>query len=322
MQGKVKTDNTMPAVYVGIDVSKEHLDIYLHPLGEHFAVANDAGGWRHLLRRLTKLTVALVVLEPTSKYHRATHRHLHAAEIPTALINPLRARLFAQACGERAKTDRIDARMLALFGERMAPGIVAPPTLDEEELEELASARSTAIAERVAMQNRLGITTTTFLRRELSIRLRSLTAHIKRLEQKIEQMIAADPRMARRSAILRSIPGIGPVATLAILSGLREIGTLTAKQAAALAGLAPYPRDSGSSHKPRFIRGGRSSLRTALYMAALVASRHNPSLADFYKHLRENGKPAKVALTAIARKIIVLANSLVAQNRNWMPIPA
>ena len=322
MQGKVKTDEATPAVYVGIDVSKDRLDIHLHPLGEHLAVANDAGGWRRLIRRLARLTVAVAVIEPTSKYHRATHRHLHAAGIATALVNPLHARMFAQAAGQSAKTDPVDARMLALFGERMAPGAVAPPTPDEEELQELAHARSAAIAERTAMTNRLAATGSRFLRGELAARLRSLARHIQRLEKRIEHSIAADPALAGRAAILRSIPGIGPVAALAILSGLREIGRITAKQAAALAGLAPYARDSGSSQRQRFIRGGRGSLRTALYMAALVASRYNPDLARFYKHLRENGKPPKVALTALARKLVILANTLVSQNRPWNPMPA
>ena len=321
MQGKVTTEDAVP-VYVGIDVCKERLDIYLHPLGEQLSVANDAGGWRRLRRRLEQQPVQLVAMEPTSKYHRAAHRHLDAVGIAVALVNPLRARLFAQACGQLAKTDRIDARMLALMAERLRPDPTMPPSPTEEALEELAGARSAAIAERVAIGNRLQTTLSAFLRRELAVRLRSLEGHINRLEKRIAGLIADDPVTARRAAIVRSIPGFGPVNVLAILTGLKEIGRLNAKQAAALAGLAPFARDSGPVHGQRRIQGGRAGLRKSLYMAAVAASRCNPDLRDFYQRLRANGKSAKVALIAVARKLIVLANTLIAENRCWTPARA
>lgn len=319
MQGKVTTE-TKPAVYVGIDVCKEYLDVYLHPLGQQFRVANDAGGWRHLLRRLREHEIERVVMEPTSKYHRAAHRHLVAVGIAVALINPWRARLFAQACGELAKTDQIDARILALIGERLQPGEVTPPTVDEEALEELAGARSAALADRTAISNRLETTSLAFLRRELAARRRSLDGHIKRLEARIKAMIAADPVMARHAVIIRSIPGMGPVNVLAILTSLREIGRLNGKEAAALAGLAPFADDSGPRQGRRRIQGGRANLRKALYMAAVAASRCNPELRSFYQRLRASGKPAKLALIAVARKLIVLANTLVTEDRTWMPM--
>lgn len=319
MQGKVTTD-AKPTVYVGIDVCKERLDVYLHPLDERFSVANDAGGWRHLLRRLKEHAIERVVMEPTSKYHRATHRHLAAVGIAVALINPRRARLFAQACGQLAKTDQIDARILALIGERLQPGEVRPPTADEEALEELAGARSAALAERTAITNRLQTTSLAFLRRELTARRRSLDGHIERLEARIKAMIAADPVRARQAAIIRSIPGMGPVNVLAILTGLREIGRLNNKEAAALAGLAPFADDSGPRQGRRRIQGGRANLRKTLYMAAVAASRCNPELKSFYQRLRANGKSAKLALVAVARKLIVLANTLVTENRPWMPL--
>lgn len=319
MQGKVTTD-AKPAVYVGIDVCKERLDVYLHPLGERFSVVNDAGGWRHLLRRLGKHPIERVVMEPTSKYHRAAHRHLTAVGMVVALVNPRRARLFAQACGQLAKTDQIDARILALVGERLQPDEVVPPTADEEALEELAGARSAALAERTAIANRLQTTSLAFLRRELTARRRSLDGHIERLEARIKAMIVADPVMARQAVIIQSIPGMGPVNVLAILTGLREIGRLNGKQAAALAGLAPFANDSGPRHGQRRIQGGRASLRKALYMAAVAASRCNPELKSFYQRLRDNGKSAKLALVAVARKLIVLANTLVTEDRSWTPV--
>lgn len=319
MQGKVH-DDAMAAVYAGIDVSKERLDVYLHPLGERFSVANEAGGRRALVRRLARHGVELVVMEPTSKYHRPAHRHLHSVGLAVALINPHRARLFAQAFGKLAKTDRIDALILALAGERLQPDRSAPPSADEEALEELARARSSALAERTALANRLGTTGLAFLRRELAARLRSLDGHVKRIETKIAAMIAADPAMARQAAIIRSIPGMGPVNVLAILTGLREIGRVDDKQAAALAGLAPFADDSGPRQGQRRIRGGRADLRKALYMAALAAIRCNPDLKRFYQRLRASGKSAKQALIAVARKLVVLANTLVTQNRCWTPV--
>jgi transposase len=320
MQGKVTTEDAMPEVYVGIDVCKEHLDVYLHPLGEEFSVANDAGGWRCLLRRLSKHQVKLVVMEPTSKYHRAAHRHLNAVGIAVALVNPRRARLFAQACGQLAKTDRIDARILALMGERLQPDEMSPPSANEEALEELAGARSAALAERGAIGNRLQTTSMAFVRRELAARLRSLDGHIKRLEAKLEAMIAADPVMARHAVIIRSIPGMGPVNVLAILTGLREIGRINGKEAAALAGLAPFADDSGPRNGQRRIQGGRANLRKALYMAAVSACRCNPDLKSFYQRLRSNGKSAKLAFIAVARKLLVLANTLITEDRKWTPV--
>src|ERR1700710_28967 len=189
MQGKVMTDDAKPTVYVGIDVCKAHLDIYLFPLDQELRVANDACGRRQLLRLLLEHQVERVVMEPTSKYHRATHRHLHANGIAVALVNPLRARLFAKAIGQLAKTDRIDARLLALVAERLQPGQVRPPSVEEEALEELAGARTAALAERVAISNRLGTTETAFLRRELARRLRNLDAHVERLEAQIGAMM-------------------------------------------------------------------------------------------------------------------------------------
>jgi transposase len=319
MQGKVTTEDAMAPVYAGIDVCKERLDVYLHPLGEQFSVMNDSGGWRRLLRRLAGHRVAAAVMEPTSKYHRAAHRHLDSAGIAVALIAPHRARLFAGACGQLAKTDRIDARILALAGERLDPAVSSPPTAEEEALEELAGARAAAVAEHTATSNRLRTTTSAFLRRELGNRLRGLDRHLERIEARIATMIATDARLARHAAIIRSIPGMGPVNVLAILTGLREIGRITGKEAAALAGLAPFADDSGPRQGQRRIRGGRAALRRALYMAAVAASRCNPELKAFYQRLRAKGKSAKAALIAVARKLIVLANTLVTENRTWRP---
>jgi len=321
MQGKVHA-NAMPAVYAGIDVCKERLDIYLHPAGERFSVANDAGGWRCLRRRLALLPVAMAALEATSKYHRAVHRRLHCAGIPVALVNPLRARLFAEACGMLAKTDAIDARMLAWMSVRLELAESPPAAEEVEALQELVRTRAAAVGERVALANRLESCALAVLRRELQSRLRGLDRHLGRLDRLIAAHVATHPDLARRYAIVRSIPGIGPVTATELLANLDVVGRVDGKQVTALAGLAPFARDSGDAHGLRHIGRGRPHLRKALYMAALAAARCNPDLKRFHQRLKENGKPPKVAITAVMRKLLILANTLIAQNRQWSPNPA
>ena len=322
MQGKDLPEQATPPVYVGIDVCKERLDIHVHPSGQRFAVINDAGGWRRLKHVLGSQPVVRIVMEATSRYHRAAHRSLHAAGLAVAIVNPLRARLFAEAMGTLAKTDAVDARMLALMAERLDPAVTPPARAAVEAVQELDQARSAAIAERVALGNRHAVAANAFLRSELGRRLRSLDTHIARLDAALAKTIAADPVLAARHAILCSIPGIGTVTATALIANLDEIGTLSSRQVAALAGLAPVARDSGATHGHRHIRGGRAPLRQALYMAALSAARYNPALKDLRLRLRDKGKPAKLVLIAVARKLLVLANSLVAQNRLWSPLPA
>lgn len=319
MQGKVHTDAMSP-VYVGIDVCKARLDVYLHPTGERFSVANDAGGWRRLRRRLSGLIVERVVMEATSKYHRQAHRHLDAVGIRVAIVNPLRARLFAEACGALAKTDPIDARMLALMGMQLGLAAVSPPSKTIEALDELIRARSSAVDERVAITNRRQVADIPFLLAELARRIRTIDTHIRRLEAEIERLIAANPAIAATRAIIRSIPGFGPVNANMLTAGLDELGQLDGKQIAALVGLAPVACDSGPRQGHRRIRGGRAHLRRPLYMAALSAIRFNPDLRRFHQRLKEKGKSHKVAITAVMRKLLVLANSLVAQNRHWTPV--
>ena len=321
MQGKVHVD-AMAAVYVGIDVCKERLDVYLHPAGERFAVANDAGGWRSVRRRLAALPVAMAVLEATSKYPRAVHRRLAAVQVPVAVVQPLRARLFAQACGMLAKNDAIDARMLALMGARLELAATPPPPAEVEALAELARARTAAVADRTATANRLATSVHPAVRRELANELRCHDRRIARYERIIAAHIAAHPGLAARCAILRSIPGIGTVTATELLANLDVLGRADDKQIAALAGLAPFARDSGHQHGPRRIGGGRAHLRKALYMAALTAARFNPDLKRFHQRLRDAGKPPKVAITAVMRKLIVLANHLITQHRTWTPNPA
>lgn len=321
MQGKVESTISAAAVYAGMDVSKDWLDVYVYPSGQSWRLENSPVGLRRLRRHLDELGLRpeRVVLEATGKYHRLAFRTLSAWGYGVVVVNPLRARLFAQACGVLAKTDRVDARLLALMGHSLAPqpNVPAPPQL--EHLQELVNAHSAARTEAVALGNRLEQTTIPFLKTELKRRRTSLAGHVKRLEAKIEQVIQADPWLAARYAILVSIPSMGATTAAALLAGLSELGQCTAKAATLLAGLAPIADDSGRRQGQRHIRGGRMPVRNALYMAALSAARCNPDLKVVYQRLRNVGKPPKVALTAVMRKLVVLANTLLTQNRLWEP---
>jgi transposase len=321
MQGKVLPEpNAMTPVYVGIDVSKEFLDVYLHPSGETLRVVNDRNGIKRLKRRLAGLEGVHAVLEATGKYHRAVWRSLTADGFKVTITDPLRARLFAKACGYLAKTDRLDARLLALMGSALQPAATPLPGAGLEELQELVNAQAAATAESTALANRRAAAQTAFLRRELSRRRAVVERHIQRLDAEIERLIRADPELLRRQAILLSIPGIGPVTAATLIASLSELGACSSKQVAMLAGLAPIACDSGQRSGHRAIKGGRKAVRSALYMASLSASRFNPDLAAFAARLEKAGKEGKVILTAVMRKLVVLANTLIAQNRLWSPI--
>jgi transposase len=323
MQGQIRHEaRSAPPVYVGIDVCKDRLDVYLHPLGRRLAAANDSHGVKRLKRELARHEIGLVVMEATAKYHRLAHRSLSQSGFAVAVVNPLRSRLFAEALGTRAKTDRIDARMLAILGDTLAPRAVAPTPEALEALQELVHARNAATAERTALANRMGASQTAFLKRELARRLKNLDGHIERLAAQIARHIASDDALARRYAILVSIPSVGPAVAAALIADLPELGSLGRHAIACLAGLAPFADDSGDAEGPRHIKGGRAQPRRALYWAALSAARYNPDLAVFHKRLRAAGKKPKVALTAVMRKLVILANTLIREDRQWKPLHA
>ena len=323
MQGQKSPERSaQPGVYVGVDVCKDWLDVYLHPIGQKLRVANAPEGLKALKRRIAELPVELIVMEATGKFHRQAHRTLHAAGLAVAVVNPLRARLFAEAVGQLAKTDRLDARMLALMAQTLEPSALAPAPEALEALQELAHARAAAKAEETALSNRRGASQTVFLKAELGRRLKLLAGHVERLDAEIERRLGADPALKRRYDILITIPGVGPVAAVALVIGLPELGACSGKAASLLAGLAPLARDSGAKAGERHIWGGRAFVRTGLYFAALAAARCNPQLRDDYKRLRDAGKKAKVAITAIMRKLVVLANVLIKEDRAWKPIHA
>jgi transposase len=323
MQGKVSLEQSAATrVYVGIDVCKAWLDVHVHPIGQAFRVSNTRQGLAELKRHLAGRDIALIAMEATAKFHREAHRNLHASGFAVAIVNPLRSRLFAEATGQLAKTDKVDARMLALLAGMVEPRAKAPPAQAIETLQEVVRGRAAFVAQRTALLNQLGAAKTTTLQREIKRQLKALEGAITRLEAEIERSIAADPALARRFAILISIPGFGPVTAATLLANFPEIGACNAKQSALIAGLAPIADDSGNRTGQRHIKGGRANLRTGIYMAALSAANRNASLKAFYDRLVAKGKERKLAITAVMRKLIVLANALVREDRLWQPTHA
>ena len=248
------------------------------------------------------------------------HRHLHEAGYDVAVVNSYRSRKLADAMGHLAKSDAIDARTLALFGEALRPRTTPPPPDVIVTLRELVVARRACIAERTALKNRLERAQLRLVSRQFQARIKALQRHIKVLQTAIAETSAKDPALDRLFAILTSIPGIGPVAATTMIAELNELGKCSRTQIAALLGVAPMNWDSGLLRGRRIIKGGRAPLRAVIYMAAVAAIRANPDIKTFYQRLRDNGKKPKVALTAVMRKLVILANTLGNQNRTWKPV--
>jgi transposase len=320
MQGKEASEqDTKAKSNVGIDVSKDWLDIHVLPAEKRLRVANDPAGIRHLKRWLLRYDIALVVIEATGKWHRQLHRSLVASAIPVALLDPFRVRMFAKAQGILAKTDQLDARVLASFAAIMKPP--QRPIASEilQGLAELVVARASAVDAETALKNQLAAAQSKFLKRELKRRISQADKAVDTLEREIIERIKADPQLARRYAILTSITGIGFVNAATLIACLTELGSLSPKQIAMLAGLAPIADQSGERNGVRVVWGGRAGLRRILYLAAGSAARFNPDMKAFYARLIAKGKPAKVALIAVARKLAILANTLINQDRAWQP---
>ena len=301
---------------IGIDISKPILDAFRVTTGEHRQFPNDKAGCLALIRWIGKGPVR-VVFEPTGPYHRLLEQSPTKAGIAIVKVNPRYARRFAEATGELAKTDRIDAALLS----RMAMVLDLPsrPARSEihHDLRELNVARQALIKDRTAARNRQKVASNTIIRRQIKARLGQIERQTREIEATMAAIVKADKMLQRRLDILASIPGIGPTTAMAIIIEMPELGEMDGKQVASLAGLAPITRESGSWKGRSRIQGGRASLRCALYMPALVASRFNPDMRRKYQTLKEAGKPSKVAIAAIMRKLIVLANALIRDDRTW-----
>jgi len=321
MQGKEASEQETPKCTAGIDVSKNWLDAHVLPTSKTLRMANSAEGIRQLKRWLLRHKVELVAIEATGKWHRLVARSLSASQISVAVVDPYRVRMFAKAHGILAKTDRLDAKVLAMFASMMAPSCRPPAPEALEGMKELVTARASAVAEETSLKNQLSASMGSFLKRQLARRIDQLAAHIKALEKECLKQIKQDPGLARRFTILTSIPGIALVGATTLIACLSELGSLTNKQIAALAGLAPVADDSGERQGVRVIWGGRAAVRRVLYLASLSASQRNHDMKTFYRRLIANGKPPKTALIAIARKLALLANTHITQDRLWQPHP-
>jgi len=301
---------------IGIDISKDRLDAFRLGDGAVRTFDNSQAGFCKLRRWLDQTPPARVVYEPTGAYHGAFERAC-AARLPLVKVNPLHARRFAQARGTRAKTDAVDARMLALMGAAFDLEPDRPARIDQHELKELQVARMALVKDRTRLLNRLKTQNLALTRCQTKARLAQVERQMDTIEAEIEARLRQD--RARALDILHSIPGIGATTAAAILIECPEIGTFASKQIASLAGLAPMVRQSGQWKGRAFIQGGRKFLRDALYMPALVAVRFNPDMKAKYDAMRAIGKPAKVAITAVMRKLLELANTLIRENRLWQP---
>jgi transposase len=308
---------TEPTLFVGIDVSKAHLDVALRPTGAGFRVANDPAGLAELVARLTPLAPGLVVLEATGGYEMPAVAACQAAGLPVAAVNPRQARDFAKGVGQLAKTDRIDAAVLAHFAEAVRPEARPADSAERLALDALMTRRHQLLGMRVMEANRLAVVADAVVRGGIERHLAWLDAESAQAERQLDEAVRASPAWRERDELLRSIPGIGPVASRTLLAAMPELGSIDGGRAAALAGLAPYARESGTMRGPRQIRGGRPDVRRAMYMAALSAARRKGPLKEFADRLRARGKRAKVVLIAVARKLLTIANAVLRAKKPW-----
>lgn len=303
---------------IGIDVSKATLDIASLPDGESWTVTNDDSGLAALAPRLVALAPVLIVLEATGGFELLAALTLAKAGLPVAVVNPRQVRDFAKALGRLAKTDTLDAGVLADFAQRVRPEPRPLPDEAAQLLESLLTRRRQIVDMLTAEKNRLGFARGP-VQRDLRQHIRWLEKRLSGVDGALQDAVTASPLYHAKAALLRSVPGVGPVTTLTLLATLPELGQLSRHQIAALVGVAPMNRDSGTLRGKRMVWGGRAPVRAALYMAALVGVKHNPVLRRFYERLRAAGKPFKVAATACMRKLLTILNAMLHQNRRWDP---
>ena len=304
--------------FVGIDVSKATLEIAIRPSGEHFEIPNDDKAFPALVKRLKKLAVERIIIEATGGLEMLLFTHLAAAGLPICRINPTQARHFARASRQLAKTDTVDARLLAHLGEALKPDVRPLPSQAQQEFEAFLTRRRQLVEMLVAEKNRLQQV------RAIKRLAKELTAHIEWLEKRLKQsdkdlrrQLEANPVWRVNDELLQSVPGVGEVSSQTVLAALPELGQLTNKEIAALVGVAPYARDSGSKRGQRRIGGGRAAVRAVLYMATVSATRCNPVIKAFYERLLQAGKKKKVALVACMRKLLTILNAIIKHQESW-----
>jgi len=307
----------MDATVVGIDVSKDRLDVHLHPSAESFAVARNAEGLDALIARLSPLGVAAVAVEATGGFETVVAASLSAASLPVIVVNPAQVRSFAQALGKRAKTDPIDAAVIARFVGATKPAIRALPDADTRLLADLVARRRQIIQMIVAERQRERQTTVPRFKKSIARLLKALEKELNAVDADIDDAVRGSPVWCEKEDLLKSVPGVGPVVARTLLAEMPELGSLDRRQIASLAGLAPWTRQSGKWRGKSFTGGGRSSVRATLFVAAMVAAKHNLPLKAFHQRLIAAGKPKMVALIAVARKLLTILNAILRDNRPW-----
>lgn len=307
----------MDTIVIGIDVSKDRLDVAVRPSGEAFTVERNAAGLEQLVERLRMLSPSVVAMEATGGFETVAAAAVAAAGLPVVVVNPAQIRAFAKAVGQRAKTDPIDAIVIAHFAEATRPEPRPLPDEATRQLADLVARRRQIIEMMGAERQREKRTTMPRLGKSIRRVIGMLEKELAGLDSDIDDAVRGSPAWREKEDLLASVPGIGTTIARTLIADLPELGTLNRKQIAALAGLAPFTRQSGQWRGRSFIGGGRSVVRTALFMGALVAMRHNPALKAFFERLRLAGKPKMVALIAVARKLLTILNAMIRDNTRW-----
>jgi transposase len=308
-------------VFVGIDVSKAWLDIAVQPGEDSWRTENSELGIAKLVKRLAVRGPSCIVVEATGGYEAILVTRLYEAHLPVARVNPSRVRRFAQGLNWLAKTDKIDAKLLANFGQRANPRLTRLPDEHEKRLGTLVKRRKQVLEMLVAEQNHLENADPEVIK-YIHNSIAMLKSQLEELDQAIQSLIEHTPDLKSRQGLLISVPGIGKITSGTLTSQLPELGSCNRKEIAALVGVAPYNRDSGRKRGRRFIKGGRPAVRSVLYMATLAATRFNPVIKSFYQRLIQTGKETKVALVACMRKLLIILNAMIRDNRPWQPILA
>ena len=305
--------------FVGIDVAKQSFDVCIFPEEKRLSLSHDEDGLRQLRRQLPKEGTCLIVIEATGGYQRRLVAELAEAGHRVAVVNPRQVRDFARGLGILAKTDRIDAALIARFGQHVRPRTIEKTPEKQAELEQLVVRRRQLVDLRTAESNRLETISVKSVRKSIQQVVNLLNKQIERIEKDILALLESDDDWKEKRKLLDSVPGIGPVTIASLLAELPELGLLNQQEIAALVGLAPYNRDSGRFHGRRSIWGGRASVRSVLYMAALTARRCNPVIRRFAQRLEAEGKLFKVVITACMRKLLIILNTMVKNNTHWSP---
>jgi transposase len=305
-------------VYVGIDISKDGLDVAIHASDKSWHFSNDNPGINNLRKMLVKLKPALVIFEATGGYELPLYLSLDKAGLPVSPINPRQIRDFAKSTGKLAKTDVLDARVIAHFGYAIQP---IPHHLPDTQELKVAQSRRTQIIEMITMETNRLRGAQQPIKSRIEAHITWLKKELEDADNELRESVLNDPVWREKDALLQSVPGVGPVLSATLIAEMPEMGTLDRRQIAALAGVAPLNRDSGNFHGQRSVWGGRAHVRTVLYMATLVATRRNPLIREFYLRLCAAGKKPKVALTACMRKLLTILNAMLKHHIPWSYSP-